>query len=58
MAKTGKVRKSSPWRDVFHRLKRNKLAMLGLIVLILVLIMAIFAPWIAPYDYAEQMLVF
>ena len=55
MAKTGKVRKSSPWRDVFHRLKRNKMAMLGLMVLSLVPIMAIFAPWIAPYDYAEQM---
>ena len=55
MAKTKKVRKSSPWRDVFHRLKRNKLAMLGLVILILVLIMAIFAPWIAPYDYAAQM---
>jgi len=55
MAKTtAKKRKSSPWRDVFHRLKRNKLAMLGLVILILVVLMAVLSPILAPYDYAEQ----
>ncbi len=49
-----KKRKSGPIRDVFHRLKRNKLAMLGLVILVVVLFLAIFAPFIAPYDYAEQ----
>ena len=53
MAKTTR-KKSSPWRDVFHRLKRNKLAMLGLVILILVLLMAVFATVLAPYDYAAQ----
>ena len=47
MAKTTR-KKSSPWRDVFHRLKRNKLAMLGLVILILVLLMAVFATVLAP----------
>ena len=40
MAKTTR-KKSSPWRDVFHRLKRNKLAMLGLVILILVLLLVL-----------------
>ena len=51
MAKTTR-KKSSPWRDVFHRLKRNKLAMLGLVILILVLLMGAFATVRAPYHCA------
>ena len=54
MAEKAKKRKSSPWRDVFHRLKRNKLAMLGLIILILIIFVAFTADFIAPYDYKEQ----
>ena len=54
MAKKKEKKKSGPWREVFHRLKRNKLAMLGLFVLIFVVFVAIFAPILAPYNYAEQ----
>ncbi len=39
------------------RLKRNKLAVLGAFVLLLLVLTALFAPLIAPYDYAEQKLV-
>lgn len=46
----------SLWRDSFERLARNRLAMIGLIVIILNILMAIFAPLIAPHDYADQSL--
>ena len=48
------LQKSSQWRDVWIRLRRNKLAMVGMVIAILLAVMAIFAPWIAPYDYQEQ----
>ncbi len=36
------------------RLRRNRLAILGLIVMVLMILLAVFAPWITPYDYAAQ----
>ena len=48
------LQKSSQWRDVWIRLRRNKLAMVGMVFAILLAVLAIFAPWIAPYDYQEQ----
>ena len=41
-------------RELWRRLKKNKLAMGGLIVLTALLILAVIAPYIIPYDYAEQ----
>jgi peptide/nickel transport system permease protein len=38
------------WRDAFIRLSRNKPAMVGLALIVLFVGVAIFAPWIAPYD--------
>jgi peptide/nickel transport system permease protein len=38
------------WRGVFGRLARDKVAMLCLFVLAAIVLMAIFAPWIAPAD--------
>jgi peptide/nickel transport system permease protein len=46
--------KSSQLRDVWARLRRNKLAMVGMVIVLLLVIMAIFAPLLAPYDYQEQ----
>ncbi len=48
------LRKNSNLALALVRLRRNKLALLGLAVLILLILTAIFAEWIAPYDYAEQ----
>ncbi|GIP39663.1 oligopeptide transport system permease protein OppC [Paenibacillus sp. J31TS4] len=42
------------WQDAWRRLKKNKLAMTGLIILILLTLFAIFAPFISSYDYATQ----
>ncbi|WP_018274424.1 ABC transporter permease [Teredinibacter turnerae] len=41
-------------QDAFVRLKRNKLAMAGMIFLIIIISLAILTPWIAPYSYEAQ----
>jgi len=41
------------WKDAFRRMCKNKMAVLGAIIIIALLILAIFAPYIAPYHYAE-----
>lgn len=41
-------------QDAFRRLRRNKLAMVGLGVLIFFIIVALLTPWIAPYTYEGQ----
>lgn len=46
----------SLWVDAFRRMFRNKAAVAGLSIIILLFIMAIFANIIAPYDYAEGQL--
>ncbi len=45
---------TSLWRDAWLRLRRNRLAVLGLTVLLLFIFIAAITPWIAPYDYAQQ----
>ena len=42
------------WRDAFHRLMANRMAMVGAIIICGILFMAVFAPLIAPTHYAEQ----
>ncbi|MCR8923734.1 ABC transporter permease subunit [Dasania sp. GY-MA-18] len=45
---------SSLWQDAWHRLQKNKLALCGLMVLILEIILALLTPWLAPYGYEQQ----
>lgn len=42
------------WSDVFRRLRQNKLAMLGIFIIIALLIMAFVGPKFTNVDYAEQ----
>ena len=42
------------WQEVFLTFKKNKLAMFGLVVLVIVALMAIFVPIFSPYTYSEQ----
>jgi oligopeptide transport system permease protein len=52
------VRKSeSLWQDAWRRLLRNRAAMVGGIIVLLLLFTAVFAPLLAPYGYADQVLV-
>jgi len=45
---------SSLWSDALRRLFKNKAAVAGAIVLLVLIVLAAFAPWIAPYPYAYQ----
>lgn len=42
------------WKDAWRRLKKNHVAMASVAVLLLITLMAIFAPMLSPYDYATQ----
>lgn len=44
----------SYWKDAWRRLVKNKLAMMGLVFLILLGVMAIFGPVFSPYDVNKQ----
>jgi ABC-type dipeptide/oligopeptide/nickel transport system permease subunit len=45
-----KYSRTSLYKDAWKRLKKNKLAMLGLSIVILLILIAIFAPLISPYN--------
>ena len=45
---------SSLWSDAWRRLLANKAAVAGGLILSILIILAIFAPWIAPHSYAYQ----
>ncbi len=47
-------KKRSQFVDIWRRLCKNRLAVLGMIVLLILVFAAIFADVIAPYDYAQQ----
>lgn len=44
----------SLWQDAWGRLKRNKLAIIGLSLLVFISLVCILTPWIAPYSYEHQ----
>lgn len=54
--KTAFAPATSYWQDAWRRLKKNKLAMTGLVILMLFLTMAIIGPFISPYTYYETKL--
>lgn len=45
---------TSLWKDAWVRLRKNKLAVFGLVVLTLFVLIALLTPWIAPYSYETQ----
>jgi len=47
-------RSSTLWSDAVYRLTRNKAAMFGAFILIILILSAALAPWIAPYSYSFQ----
>lgn len=44
----------SQWSDIRHRFVQNKLAVLGLAIIVVLILAAIFAPLLAPHDPLEQ----
>lgn len=45
---------STLWSDAIYRLTRNKAAMFGALILLILILCAALAPWIAPYSYSFQ----
>ena len=54
MRQEGTEKKKSQFAAVMKRLAKNKMAVVGAIVVVLLVLVAIFADFIAPYDYAQQ----
>ena len=52
-AKTRK-KKESQFSLVMKRLRKNKLAMAGLVIILILFAVALLAPWIMPYAYDEM----
>lgn len=50
----GEIKRRSQFREVWRRLRRNKLAMIGFVIVFALVFLAIFADVLAPYDYSEQ----
>ncbi len=44
------------WQDAWRRLKQNKMAMLGLYIIILIILLAVFGPMFSKYSYSDQFL--
>lgn len=44
----------SPWRMAFRRLKKNRLAIIGLLILSVFAIICIVGPWLSPYDTLDN----
>ncbi|GAA5034744.1 ABC transporter permease subunit [Microbacterium fluvii] len=41
------------WRDVFRRLRQNPSAWVGAVIIVIFVLVAVFAPWLAPYGGEE-----
>ncbi|MFJ8066441.1 oligopeptide ABC transporter permease [Psychrobacillus sp. NPDC096426] len=46
----------SIWKVMLRKFMKNKLAVIGAILLIIIIVSAIFAPWLAPQDPSKQVL--
>jgi oligopeptide transport system permease protein len=47
-------RAPGPWADAFRRLRKNRMAVAGLVVVTVVAVVSVLAPWIAPFDPEAQ----
>lgn len=51
---TERLKKRSNMGEIWHRLRKNKVSMVCLVVLVIMILAIIFAGALSPYDYAEQ----
>ncbi|MBI4553976.1 MAG: ABC transporter permease [Candidatus Latescibacteria bacterium] len=45
--------RSSLWRDAARRFMKNKLSAVAAAAILLMMLLAVFAPWVTPYHYSE-----
>jgi oligopeptide transport system permease protein len=45
---------TSLWKDAWIKLRKNRLALIGLGLLVFLCVISLLTPWIAPYGYEEQ----
>lgn len=48
------LKKRSQMRDIWRRFRSNKLAMVGLVIVVVIVLSAVFADIITPYDYSAR----
>ena len=48
------TRKESQWKDIFARLIRNRLGIVGLVIVAMLVILVLFAPLFTKYNYSAQ----
>ena len=46
--------RSSLWLDAWIKLRKNRIALFGFAVLLVLCVVSLLTPWIAPYSYEEQ----
>lgn len=51
---TDEIVVTSPWKDTFRELRRNRFAIVGFSIIIFFILVAIFAPMFTSYTYDEQ----
>ncbi len=49
-------RGSSLWHDAWLRLRKNRLAVFGMVALAVIAVACVVGPWISPYGYEQQVL--
>ncbi len=47
---------TGPWREAWRGFRKNKIALVGTTIVFTFILIAIFAPWIAPYGMNDQLL--
>ena len=47
-------RPTNLWRDAWKRLRRNRLAVAGMVIVAVLVFVAAFGPWLTPYDFLSQ----
>jgi peptide/nickel transport system permease protein len=47
-------RQNGYWQIVWRRLRRDSAAIVGLVLVLIIVLLALLAPWVAPHDPAEQ----
>jgi len=58
MAKDSKQNIVNPWFEAWRRLIKSKIGLMGLVLIGILILVAVFAPYLAPYDPVKQNILF